>query len=534
MSKGNVTQKETNSQKMSIDELDTHLYDCADIIRGPIDASDYKNYIIPLVFYAAFDGRFEEKMNELADKENKDLTNERDKEFIKGLCKKEIGVIIPEDYRWDKLKNESEKLDQKLDNAFKSFQTENPDVFSDIDVSYTSESAFNGQEGSNLLKDLIDKIDEVDYENYPVDVIGEAYMNLVRKFSEQENGEYFTPETLSKLLVRVLEPYDKDNATFHDPTAGSSGLLIQAAKHVYNTDERFKEDDEFSAVTEHYNFTGQEVNPSVSRIGRMNLALHQLKSDYRQGNSLTQPQFTNNGKLTKFDYILANFPFSMSGWKANTKLRQNQYGDLNWAENGQLPHGNYGDFSFIMHMESHLADDGKMASIIPHGVLFRNGDKKYREYMIEQDIVEAVIGLPGDLFDATGIPSAILVINKNKPKERQGEVMFFNADHEGRFYEDIGSSRTKLIESGIKEIKNSINNWSEEERVCRVVKTDEITDNKYNMNIALYVDTTEPREDINVAETLADIRNLESEYNELNNQFNEYMKKLNYESGENE
>jgi len=265
----------------------------------------------------------------------------------------------------------------------------------------------------------------------------------------------------------------------------------------------------------------------------MNLALHGLRGQIKRGDSLTNPQFVTDNKLDKFDYILANFPFSANGWKGGASDRQDVYNDLNWAENGKLPHGNYGDFAFIMHMESHLTDSGQMASIIPHGVLFRNGDKKYREYMIEQDIVEAVIGLPGDLFEATGIPSAILVLNKNKPEERKGEVMFFNADHEDRFYYDTGSSRTKLLEEGTDEIKQLYDDWSEEERVCRVVKTDEIQENDYNMNIALYVDTTEPQENINVTETLAEIRNLESEYNELNNQFNEYMQQLNYEGGEN-
>ena len=522
------TKNEETSQ-MSIDELDNHLYSCADIIRGPVDASDYKNYIIPLVFYGIFDGRFGKKMEKLAQKEDLDLQDERDREFLRGLCKQEIGVVIPKEYRWDELKNENRKLDEKLDNAFEEFQDQNPDVFTDIDISYSSEQAFNGKEGSRLLKRLINKIDEVNYEEYPVDVIGESYMNLVRKFSEQENGEFFTPETLSKLLVNILGPYEKTDASFHDPTAGSAGLLIQTAKHIYNNDSRFEQ---LSETTDYYNFTGQEVNPAVSRVGRMNLALHQINSEYRQGDSLSNPQFTDNGTLENFDYILANFPFSMRGWKTETKKRQNKYGDLDWAENGKLPHGNYGDFSFIMHMESQLSDDGKMATIIPHGVLFRNGDKKYREYLIENDLIEAIVGLPKGLFESTNIPSAILVLNKDKPQKRKNKIIVINGDKESKFYTDMGGDRTKLTDDGIKEITNIKNNWENKERISNVVSTDIIKENDYNLNIALYVDTTEPVEEVKVSNVLNDIQELNEEYNQLDDRLNSYMTQLKYNQGD--
>jgi type I restriction enzyme M protein len=307
-------------------------------------------------------------------------------------------------------------------------------------------------------------------------------------------------------------------------------MLVEAAQHLreqYKGEYEGEELQEF--IDKEFEFTGQEKNPTIAGIAKMNLALHGLKGDIRRGDSLTSPQFATQNKLDEFDYILANFPFSQSGWKGGTEERQDNYDDMNWAENGKLPHGNYGDFAFIMHMDSHLNDTGQLATVIPHGILFRNGDKKYREYMIENDMIEAVIGLPEDLFEATGIPSGILVLNKNKPDEREGQVMFFNADHEDRFFYDTGSSRTKLLDGGISEIKEMFDSWSDEERVCRVVSNDEIRENEYNMNIALYVDTTEPQEDIDVRDTLASVRDIEHEYQQLNQQFTQYMQQLNYE-----
>jgi len=194
-------------------------------------------------------------------------------------------------------------------------------------------------------------------------------------------------------------------------------------------------------------------------------------------------------------------------------------------------------------MYSHLSDDGQVATVIPHGVLFRNGDQEYREYMIENDLVEAVIGLPENLFETTGIPSGILILNKDKPEERKGEVLFFNGDHEDRFYEDTGKDRSELLTPnkslkpavkiedplGIAEIKQLFEKWENKERVCRVVSNEEIAENDYNLNIALYVDTTEPQEDISVEDTAATIDSLESEYDQLSDRLTRYIQQLDYE-----
>lgn len=547
-----------NDDSISLDELDKRLFDCADVLRGSIDSGRYKDFVLPLVFYAAINGwqerELDKKVQQKESKNYDELDDEGKKQFFRTQVQKEFGIYIPEEYTWDELVEENENVAAKIDKYFTEFEELNQQKntedgrnrFSNVfNNEFTAIDSFSDEDGSQLLKEVLSKIDSIDFSRIPPDLMGEAYMNLVKRFSEADSGEYFTPPNIVDLVVRMLEPFE-EGSTFHDPTVGSGGMLVEAAQHIREQyQDEFEDDKNYENIENNaksadeklrtllesqFRFTGQEKNPTITGIGKMNLALHGLTGDIRRGDSLTNPQFTDGNKLEKFDYILANFPFSQSGWKSDTSKRQDTYGDLDWADNGKLPHGNYGDFAFIMHMDSHLADDGQLATIIPHGILFRNGDQKYREYMIEQDMVEAVIGLPEELFEATGIPSAILVINKDKPEDREGEVMFFNADHEDRFFYDTGSSRNVLLDDGISEIKEKFDNWSDEERVCRTVSVDEIEENEYNMNIALYVDTTEPQEDISVSDTLSQVRELEQEYDQLNKQFTTYMRQLEYET----
>ncbi len=554
------SEKTDESGTITVEELGKDLFKCAEHLRGNVDKGEYKDYILPLVFYAEVNRRFynkyEDYLKEAGYTEDEDVNNLD--VAIREVAEGDVvqGIRIPAGYSWEKFQDweqfannsEDDGVAVFIDDALSEFEEVNEAYSGVFEDSYENVSSFTGPEGDAVLGSLIDIVDEAIYESekeIPPDMMGEAFMYLVKQFAEAEAGEYFTPPRVTELVVRLLEPFEPD-ASFHDPTAGSGGMLVEASEQIRqlrqenwfkNNEDEFeadiKESDNFRDFLKQngFDFSGQELNPTISSIAKMNLAIHNIDGRIERGNSLTNPKFTEGDSLEEFDYILANFPFSESGWKTNTKDRASNYNDLDWTDS--LPHGSYGDFAFIMHMHSHLADDGQLATVIPHGVLFRNGDQDYREYMIENDLVEAVIGLPESLFEATGIPSGILVLNNDKPKERKGEVMFFNADHEDRFYYDTGSSRTQLLEDGVDEIKSMFDDWDDEERVCRVVKTDEIEENEYNMNIALYVDTTEPQEDISVEDTLSTIHDLETEYESLNNQLTTYMQQLNYE-GEND
>lgn len=522
---------------LDLEELDSRLFDCADILRGSVDKGRYKDFILPLVFYSAVDSWYDQEMREKSQnrygKDFEDL-NESERKLCRNDVSSSFGLRIPSEYRWEDLVETEDQIALEIDNAFTEFEDRNEKYSGIFHNDFSNINSFTGEDGDRLLNQLLTELDTIPMEEIPPDMMGEAYMDLVKNFSDAEAGEYFTPPTIVRTMVQLLEPFE-EGSKFHDPTVGSGGMLVEVAEQIrrqYQGDFEERGDlEEF--IDLEFEFTGQEKNPTIAGIARMNLILHGLQNgEIKRGDSLTNPKFTSNGSLDKYDYILANFPFSQNGWKGGTEDRQDTYGDLDWAEEGKLPHGNYGDFAFIMHMESHLEDDGELATIIPHGVLFRNGDQKYREYMIEKDMVEAVVGLPENLFEATGIPSGILVLNKDKPEEREGEVMFINADQEGKFYEDTGSDRNVMKENG--EIKSLYEEWEDVERTARVVDVDEVEDNDYNMNIALYVDTTEPQEDISVTDTLQDIQDIENEYNQLQSQLHTYMNQLNYQGDNNE
>jgi type I restriction enzyme M protein len=272
-----------------------------------------------------------------------------------------------------------------------------------------------------------------------------------------------------------------------------------------------------------FKLTGQELNPDIAAIAKMNLFIHGYSGSIKRADSLGDPQFTEDGRLQTFDYILANFPFS-ANWPKD-KLKDDPYGRFDWHE--KLPRADRGDYAFIMHMAAQLNETGQAAIVIPHGVLFRKYEGRYREPMLENDLVEAVVGLPANLFQNNSIPSAILVLNKEKPPEREGEVLFLHAADEA-FYEEL-SNQNQLTDAGLDHIVENVSNWATEERVSRAVPIEEIRENDYNLNIALYVDTTEPEEPIDVAEELTKLRELQNEREEIESRLGDYMKELGYE-----
>jgi type I restriction enzyme M protein len=246
---------------------------------------------------------------------------------------------------------------------------------------------------------------------------------------------------------------------------------------------------------------------------------------------LASPQFTNDedNELTRFDRVLANFPFS-ANW-AKDELQDDPWGRFDWHE--KLPRADRGDYAFVMHMAKQLKRpdrDGtgaKASIVIPHGVLFRKHEQRYRKPMLEKDMVEAIIGLPKNLFQNNSIPSAILVLNTDKPAKRNDEVQFIHAGGED-FYKDEANQNI-LTDDGLDRIVENFRNWTTEERVSRTVSLDEIRENDYNLNIALYVDTTESEENIDVQEELEKLRELQAERDEIESRMNQHMGALNYE-----
>ena len=498
---------------ISLDDLESHLFKCADIIRDAVDPTDYKEFILPLVYYKSISDEFEKQYAENLDEYGEDFARRENLYDI---------PVVPEGYLWDDIRAVSDNIDQELNEAFDALTEANPELTGVFRADYIDADALDDDRLGRLVEHL-SKYD-LDRDSVPPDMLGEAYMDLVRHFAEEEGksgGQFFTPPHIVNLCVRLVDEFE-DGMTFHDPTVGSGGMLIEAARYYR---------EEQSGDPTKLTFTGQEINPDIAAIAKMNLSIHGLDGEIQREDSLSNPAFTNEdqSELERFDRVLANFPFSVD-W-AKDELQDDPYGRFDWHE--KLPRADRGDYAFIMHMVEQLnfpeedATGGKAAIVIPHGVLFRKHESRYREYMLEEDMVEAIVGLPENLFQNNSIPSAVLVLNTDKPAEREGEVQFVHAADEA-FYEEL-SNQNELTEDGLDHIVENFRDWTTEERVSRTVSLNEIRENDYNLNIALYVDTTEPEEDIDVEEELAKLRELQAERDEIEATVSEHMEALNYE-----
>ena len=520
---------------LTTEELEKHLFKCADIIRNTVDKTDYKDYILPLVFYKSISDTFvDEYATNLEEFEDAELARDEafhDFQIPEGYLWEADDDALPDGYEWEgkdaeqDLRSQKENVASFIDEAFTEIENANPDQLDGVFRSDFMAADALAESDGKLIR-LVEHLSthNLSQERLPDDMLGEAYMDLVRHFASEEGrdgGEFFTPPQIVQMMVRLLAPYESGD-TFHDPTCGSAGFLIEAAHHF-----REEQDGDSSQLT----MTGQEVNPDIASIAKMNLFLNGLKGEVKRQDSLSEPLFTEDDTtLTKFDYVLANFPFS-ANWDKDG-LQADPYSRFDWTE--KLPRADRGDYAFIMHLAKQLNESGRAAIVVPNGVLFRKHEQRYRKPMVERDLVEAVIGLPGNLFQNNSIPTSIFILNADKPAERKEEILFLHAadNHavDDPFYQDVAnSSQNELTEGGIKHIIRNYHDWTTEERVSRTVSHEEIREYDYNLNIALYVDTTEPKEDINVAKELAEFRELQQDRAEIEARFDQYMEALNYE-----
>lgn len=470
--------------------------------------------MLPLLYYKSISDEFENQFQRNLEEYGEDFARRKNLYDT---------PVVPEGYLWEDLRAVSDNVDQALNEAFDALTEENPELQGLFRADYIDAEALDDDRLGKLVEHL-SKYD-LDRDSIPPDMLGEAYMDLVRHFAEEEGksgGQFFTPPQIVNLCVRLVDDFE-DGMTFHDPTVGSGGMLIEAARYYR---------EEQGGDPTKLKFTGQEINPDIAAIAKMNLSVNGLEGTIEREDSLSSPQFTNDddNELTRFDRVLANFPFS-ADW-AKSELQDDAYGRFDWHE--KLPRADRGDYAFIMHMAEQLKSPdrgdergGKAAIVIPHGVLFRKHEARYRKHMLENDMVEAIVGLPENLFQNVGIPSAILVLNTEKPAERENEVQFIHAADED-FYREL-SNQNELTDDGLDHVVENFRNWMTEERVSRTVSLDEIRENDHNLNIALYVDTTEPEEDIDVQEELGNLRELQAERNEIESRMSQHMGALNYE-----
>lgn len=448
---------------MTKKELEDYLWGAANILRGMIDAADFKQYIFPLLFFKRISDVWDEEFQTASEESGGDITYAEFRE--------NHWFDIPKGCHWDNIRDKAVDVGKHLQNALRKIENANFEQLHDIfgDAQWTNKKRLSDEK----LIDLIEHFNKMDLslKNVPHDIMGEGYEYLIKKFADDSGhtaAEFYTNRTVVKLMTMITDPQPGESV--YDPTCGSGGILLNSALHLKEQKKEYRT----------LRLYGQELNLITSAIARMNMFMHNVDEfEIVQGDTLDDPQLLEDDELRKFDVIMANPPYSVKRWNQN-KFMSDPFGRNIW---GTPPQG-CADYAFQQHIIKSLKPDtGRCVVLWPHGVLFRDAESGIRKRMIEEDKVDAVIGLGKNLFYNSSMESCLLVCRMRKPKERKGKIIFINAVNEVR----LERNNAWLEQSNIKRIISYYRSFKEEDGFSRVAPTKEVLENAGNLSIPLYV-----------------------------------------------
>lgn len=473
------------AEPVTLGQLESHLWEAANILRGPVDAADFKTYVFPLLFFKRIcDAHDEEYEAALAESDG-------DEEYAR--FPQHYRFQVPEGCHWNHVRQVATNVGQALQTALRGIEKANPETLYGIfgDAAWTNKDRLSDA----LLRDLLEHFSRLPLGSSSVegDILGQAYEYLIKKFADLTNkkaGEFYTPRSVVRLLVNILDP--REGETIYDPACGTGGMLLEAVEHVreHRGDVR----------TLWGRLFGQEKNLTTSAIARMNLYLHGA-ADFQivRGDTLRQPAFFSGDNLATFDCVIANPPFSLEKWGEEV-WSADPYG-RNFAG---MPPAKSGDYAWVQHMIRSMAPKtGRMAVVLPHGALFRMGaEGKIRQKLLQMDLLEAVIGLGPNLFYGTGLAACVLVFRQSKPKARRKKVLVIDASREFK----TGRAQNELLPSHVERITSWYHGFENVPGVARVTTLDEIAANDHNLNIPRYVEPVSSEQALSVEEAMAQLR----------------------------
>ncbi|MBK6520026.1 MAG: N-6 DNA methylase [Polyangiaceae bacterium] len=495
--------------RLTTDRLERYLWSAADILRGSIDSSDYKGFIFGFLFLKRLSDRFDEEVEALQGVKGADPEDPDEHDFF-----------VPKRARWSEIQKVATNVGEALNKAAAALEDENPKlegVLAGID--FNDERKLGDAKNRDVvLGKLVQHFARLDLRNANLaepDILGRAYEYLIEKFADdagKKGGEFYTPRMVVRLIVELLQP--REGMRICDPTCGSGGMLIECAHYL----ERQRQN------PKNLSLFGQEKNLGTWAICKMNMLLHGLPdARIEKGDTIRDPKLRDGDGLMLFDRVIANPPFSLDEWGREI-AEHDPHGRFRFG----VPPKTKGDLAFVQHMVATTNTKGMVGVVMPHGVLFRGAaEGEIRKGLLQEDLVEAVVGLPTNLFYGTGIPAAILVLNRGKSVERKGKVLFIDASRGFR----QGTTQNYLRDEDVREIATTFHTYKDVAKYARVAGVEEVEKNDFTLNISRYVETTEAAERVDVARAVTKLRELERMRGEAAARMNAFLRELGY--GEN-
>jgi type I restriction enzyme M protein len=490
-----------NDTKLTISQLEQYLSKAAWILKGPVDASDFKVYIFPLLFF--------KRISDVYDEEFKQALEESDGDKDYALLPEFHRFEVPEACHWNNVRETTTNVGLAIEKALRGIEQSNQQFLYGIfgDAQWSNKNKLSDR----LLNDLIEHFSQYSLSNslVDVDILGQAYEYLIKHFADLTNkkaGEFYTPRSVVHLLGLILDPHEGESV--YDPACGTGGMLLECVDHLKHENEDYRT----------LKLYGQEKNLTSSSIARMNMFLHGIEDfEIFRGDTLRNPAFFEADGLKTFDCVIANPPFSLQDWGA-----ENWINDPYGRNIAGVPPQSNGDMAWVQHMIKSMNSTGRMTVVLPHGALFRKGaEGRIREELIKQDLLEAVIGLGPNIFYGTQLAACVMVFKQNKESYKKGKVLFIDASSQVR----VGRAQNFLEPEHVQQIFTWQQEYQDVENYVKLSILAEIKENDYNLNIPLYVEKIIEDNLPSVEEALSDLKTAWNESLKAEERFKSILEK---------